>query len=64
MVFAASGALIDRSAIVPGAAVDDGVDDFAMISWHAVTEAEDILGAIIAEYVFNHRHDRLLSAAC
>lgn len=63
MVFAALGALIDRSAIMPRAAVDDGVDDLAMISRHAVAEALNILGAILAEYVFNRCHDHLLSSA-
>ncbi len=31
-----------------------------MIGGHAVGEALDILGAIMAEYVFNRRHDHLL----
>jgi hypothetical protein len=44
--FAALSALIDRSAVMSRAAVDDGVDDFAMISGHAVSEALDILGTL------------------
>jgi hypothetical protein len=62
VVFAAAGALIDRSAVVPGAAVDDRIDDFAVVSGHAVTVALDILGAIVAEDVFNCCHDHLLSS--
>ena len=60
MVIAPLGALIDRSAVVPGATVDDGVDDFAVISRHALSEALDILRAIIAEDVLNGCHDHLL----
>ncbi len=62
MVFAALGALIDRSAVMSAAAVDDGVDDFAMISGHAVTEALDIFRTEGGKDVFNRRHGHLLSS--
>ena len=47
---------------MPGAAVDDGIDDLAMISGHAVTEALDILRAVGGEDVFNRRHGHLFSS--
>ena len=62
MVFSALGALIDRCAVMTRAAVDDGIDDFAMISGHVATEALDIFRAVGGKDVFNRRHGHLLSS--
>ena len=50
VVLPALGALIDRSAVMTGAAADDGRDDFEMISGHAVTEALGTLSGRISGY--------------
>lgn len=64
MIFATLGALIDRSAVMTCAAVDDGIDDLVMISRHAVTETLDIFRAVGGKNVFNRRHGYLLSSTC
>ena len=53
MVFAALGALIDRSAVMTRATVDDCVDYFAMISGHALTKALDIFRAVGGKDILN-----------
>ena len=62
MAFTALGALIDRSAVMTRAAVDDGIDDFAMFSGRVATEALDIFRAVGGKDVFNRRHGHLLSS--
>jgi hypothetical protein len=62
MVFAALGALIDRSAVMTRAAFDDGIDDFAMISGHVATKALDIFRPEGGKDIFNRRHGHLLSS--
>jgi hypothetical protein len=61
VVFTALGALIDGSTVMIGAAIDNGIDDFAMFRRHVITEALDIFRAVGCEDVFNRCHGHPLS---
>ena len=59
--FTALGALIDTSAVMIRAAIDDGVDDLFVLIGHGITETLDILRAVGIKDVFNCRHGQILS---
>ena len=56
MCLAAFFTSVDRGTIVVGAAVDDSIDDLAMICRHIITELSDVLGAVLCEDLFNRCH--------
>ena len=62
VLFTAFGALIDGSAIMIRAAVDDGIDDFAMLRRDGLPKLVDILRRVGLEDVFNRCHSHLLSS--
>jgi len=61
--FPAFGALIDGSAVMIRAAIDDGIDDFTMLKRDGLPEPVDILRRTGLEDVFNRCHGHLLSSA-
>ena len=61
--FTTFGALIDGSAVMRSAAIDDGIDYFTMLLRHSVTEPLDILRAVGVEDIFNRCHGHLLSSS-
>ena len=63
VVFFAFCAAKDGCPVMVGAAVDDGIDDFAVVDRHRIRKALDIFRAISGEDIFNCRHGRLLSSA-
>ncbi len=46
VLLAAFFALVERSAVIISAAVDDGIDDLSMSAGHAMAKAADILRSI------------------
>jgi hypothetical protein len=60
--FAAFGALIDASAVMIGAAINDGADDLTVFMGYVITKALDILRRECLEDVFNGCHGHLLSS--
>ena len=62
VVFTTIGALIDGSAVMIRAAIDDGVDDLTMFAGYGITKPLDILGGVSMKYVFNRCHGHLLSS--
>ena len=63
VVFFAFCAAIDGCPIMVSAAVNDGIDDFAVVHGHCIAKALDILRAISCKDFLNYRHGRLLSSA-
>ena len=62
MPLAALGTLIDTSAIMIRAAIDDGIDDLSVVSGYVITETLDIFRAVCLKDCFNRRHGHLLSS--
>ena len=60
--FTAFGALIDGSAVMIRAAIDDGIDDLTMLKRDGLSEPVDLLGRVCLEDVFNRCHGHLLSS--
>ena len=60
--FTALGALIDASAVMIRAAIDDGIDDFMMLRRDSLPESVDVLGRVGLKDVFNRCHGHLLSS--
>jgi len=56
-------ALIDGSAVMVRAAIDDGIDDFTMLRRDGLPKPVDILRRVVPEDVFNRCHGHLLSSA-
>ena len=54
---------IDCHSVMLCAAIDDGIDDFAMFKEHAVPKALDILRAESLKNFFNCHHGHPLSSA-
>ena len=62
MLLAAPFALKDACAVIIGAAVYDGIDDFEMLGRHGFTKAFNVLWAEGLKDIFNCRHGHLLSS--
>jgi hypothetical protein len=62
MPFTTFGALIDGSAVMICAAVDDSIDDLTMLRRDGLPKPVDILRRVGLENVFNRCHGHLLSS--
>ena len=62
VLFTAFGTLIDGSAVIIRAAIDDGINDLSMFCGNGLSEPPDILWRIGLEDVFNRCHGHLLSS--
>jgi hypothetical protein len=60
--FTAFSALIDRSAVMIRATIDDGINDFTMLKRDGLSKPVDILRRVGLEDVFNRCHGHLLSS--